>query len=104
MLNKGDILQSESAKYQLKLQSNGKLEVICEGSVIWSPLKDSDTGNVTRLYFKNESRLGVYLEDELLVWTPEIGLSNKYFQKYDLEKIFQLNMTSRKDCQNIIKI
>ena len=85
MLSKGDILQSESAKYQLKLQPNGKLEIICEGSVIWSPLKDSDTGSVTRLYFKNESSLGVYLEDESLVWTPEIGLSNKYFQKLVLE-------------------
>ena len=55
MLNKGDILQSESAEYQLKLQPNGKLEIICECSVIWSPLKDSSTGSVTRLCFKNES-------------------------------------------------
>ena len=85
MLKKGDILQSESAKYQLILQSNGKLEIICEGSVIWSPLKDSDTGSVTRLYFKNESSLGVYLGEESLVWTPEIGQSNKYFQKLALE-------------------
>lgn len=85
ILNKGDILRSESEKYQLKLQSNGKLEIICEGSVIWSPLKDSDTDSVTRLYFKNESSLGVYLEDESLVWTPDIGLSSKYFQKLVLE-------------------
>ena len=84
-LNKGDILQSESAKYQLKLQHNGKVENICEGSVIWSPLKDSDTDSVTRLYFKNESSLGVYLEDESPVWTPDIGLSDKYFQKLVLE-------------------
>ena len=79
------MLQSESAKYQLKLQPNGKLEIICEGSVIWSPLKDSDTDSVTRLYFKNESSLGVYLEDESLVWAPGIGVSNKYFQKLVLE-------------------
>ena len=85
MLNKGDILQSESEKYQLKLQPNGILEIICEDSVIWSPLNDSNTDSVTRLYFKNESRLGVYLEDESLVWAPEIGLSNKYFHKLVLE-------------------
>ena len=87
MLNKGDILQSESAKYQLILQPNGKLEIICEGSVIWSPLKDSDTGSVTRLYFKNKSSLGVYLGEESLVWTHEIGQSNKYFQKLVLENV-----------------
>lgn len=27
----------------------------------------------------------MYLEDESLVWTPDIGLSNKYFQKLVLE-------------------
>ena len=70
----------------LKLQPNGELEIICEGSVIWSPLKGSDTGSVTRLYFKNEITLGVYLEDESLAWTPEICLSNKFFQKLVSEK------------------
>ena len=27
----------------------------------------------------------MYLEDESLVWTPDIGLSSKYFQKLVLE-------------------
>ena len=85
ILNKGNILQSESAKCQLKLQHNEKLEIICEGSVIWSPLKYWDTDSVTRLYFKNESSLGVFLEDKSPVWTLDIGVSDKYFQKLVLE-------------------
>ena len=96
ILNKGDIVQSESAKYQLKLKHNGKLETICEGSVIWSPLKDSDTDSVTRFYFKNESSLGVYLEDESPVWTPDIDLSNKYFQKLVLENDGRLVLSDNK--------
>ena len=102
MLNKGDILQSESAKYQLKLQPNGILEIICEDSVIWSPLNDSNTDSVTRLYFNNESRLGVYLEDESLVWAPEIGLSNKVFQKLVLENDGRLILYDNKS-ENVWK-
>ena len=68
ILNKGDTLKSESGKYQLKLQANGKLELICEGSVIWSPIDETDN-NVARLYFKKDGSLGVYREDGSAVWT-----------------------------------
>ena len=84
ILSKGDILQSESGKYQLKLQTNGKLEIICEGYVIWSPISGTDN-DVAVLYFKNDGSLGLYREDNSSVWTPGIDTSTKHPQKLVLE-------------------
>ena len=84
ILSKGDILQSVSGKYQLKLQTNGKLEIICEGYVIWSPISGTDN-DVAVLYFKNDGSLGLYREDNSPVWTPGIDTSTKHPQKLVLE-------------------
>lgn len=95
ILSKGDILQSESGKYQLKLQTNGKLEIICEGYVIWSPISGTDN-DVAVLYFKNDGSLGLYREDNSSVWTPGIDTSTKHPQKLVLENDGRLVLSDNK--------
>ena len=70
-LKPGNFIKSKNGLYTFILQQNGKLEIFCGESSIWSA--NGPDNNIKKFIFQRNSNLVVYRNDNSVAWGAGLG-------------------------------